>query len=150
MIAAGVYLRTLRDEQKMTRPQVAEELDLPDVSALERVESGKHDSRGSLWLKIVRHLGGSAEELVDLFLDESAGEERGRQAAIDRLAKTNSRRTDRQRVEAVVAAMGDLTNDELVDVLILFQTEKRRRDGALQAPKHRLWHRRRREPSAGT
>ena len=71
MVAAGAYLRTLREMHGMTREDVAGEA-RTSISQLVRIEAGEQETRGSLLLRLVAAVRGDAQHLADLLLCPNA------------------------------------------------------------------------------
>lgn len=80
MVAAGAYIRTLRERRDLTRDVVAERAGT-SVSQLVRIEAGEQETRGSLLLAIVAAVQGNAQHVADLLLSESATAGDGRELA---------------------------------------------------------------------
>lgn len=81
MIAAGAYLRTLREQLGLPREKVAA-LAGTNGSQLVRIESGEQETRGSLLAALIRAVKGNADQVMDLILDESATAEDGQRLAL--------------------------------------------------------------------
>lgn len=79
-VAAGAYLRTLREARHYSRARLASAAGT-HPSQIERIEKGEQDSRGSLLFAIVQALQGSVEQVGLLILDESATAEDGMRLA---------------------------------------------------------------------
>jgi transcriptional regulator with XRE-family HTH domain len=80
MVAAGAYIRTLREKRKFTREAVAKLADT-SVSQLVRIEAGEQDTRSSLLIRIVTVLQGKVEHIAELLAADSATADDGRALA---------------------------------------------------------------------
>lgn len=85
-IATGVYLQTLREGKKFSRSHVADVLNTNEMQ-IQRIESGKVDTRGSLLFAYVKLLEGSTDDVSQLLLDEKKTEEDGRNLALQRMMR---------------------------------------------------------------
>jgi transcriptional regulator with XRE-family HTH domain len=76
---AGLYLRTLRERQGLSRSDLVFELRKRkltlDERQLARIEAGEIDTRSSLLLGITTVLRGSYERVAELILNEAADED---------------------------------------------------------------------------
>jgi transcriptional regulator with XRE-family HTH domain len=76
---AGLYLRTLRERQGLSRSDLVFELRKRkmtlDERQLARIEAGEIDTRSSLLLGITNVLRGSYERVAELILSEAADED---------------------------------------------------------------------------
>lgn len=107
LIAAGAYLRALRERQGTSRAKVAA-LTGTHESQIERIERGDQDSRASLLFAIVDAVGGKYEDIAQLFRDQSLSVEDGRQLAERRMGL----REDSPPVEVQPIIEALLTNSE--------------------------------------
>lgn len=80
MLAVGTYLRTLREAQDMSRARLAAQVGTHE-SQIVRIEAGDQDSRGSLLLRIVAAVHGSADDVQRLAMDDTATADTGRELA---------------------------------------------------------------------
>ena len=80
MIAAGMYLRTLREGRGMSRKEIAAALKT-SPSQIERIENGEQETRGSLLFGFVDAVRGSAEHVQRLLLSAEASENEGERLA---------------------------------------------------------------------
>jgi transcriptional regulator with XRE-family HTH domain len=102
MIAAGMYIRTLRTAQGFSRADVAA-LTGTHESQVQRIENGEQETRSSLMVRIVRVVGGDIGQVATLLLDECATAEDGQRYAeawqqriYDRAAQEAARSTDEE------------------------------------------------------
>lgn len=75
-VAAGAYLRLLREDQKLSRRAVADALSTSD-SQIERIELGETNTRGTMWFQVAELLAGNIVELAQLLIDGRADREDG-------------------------------------------------------------------------
>lgn len=80
MIAAGAYIRTLREKRKLTRKVVAERAKT-SVSQLFRIEAGQQETRGSLLMDIISAVQGDPDQVAELLASPTATAEDGRKLA---------------------------------------------------------------------
>jgi transcriptional regulator with XRE-family HTH domain len=80
----GAYVRTLRTVQRITRSEVETALSISSMT-LTRLENGDCDVRSSSMMALVRHLGGSLDEVADLQFTPHMTEEHARQIALRRV-----------------------------------------------------------------
>lgn len=79
-MAAGAYIKELREAKKWSRARVVQELRTyalagdtdTSESQLLRIERGEQETRGTLLVALVRALKGSLDHLADLLLDSDA------------------------------------------------------------------------------
>lgn len=67
--AVGQYLKQRREEKGFSRDQIAEMIGTSNAQIL-RIERGGIDTRGSLLLRFVRAIEGSADDVIRLLLGE--------------------------------------------------------------------------------
>jgi len=80
MVAAGAYLRTLREARGLTRDEVAYQIGTNGVQVM-RIEKGEVDTRGSLLMALARRVQANVDQLSRLLLDDKATAEDGQQLA---------------------------------------------------------------------
>ena len=80
LIAAGAYIRTLREARHLSRAKLAA-LAGTHESQIERIEKGDQDTRGSLLVAMVQAVGGNLSQIGRLLLNEAATADNGRQIA---------------------------------------------------------------------
>lgn len=80
MLAVGMYLRTLREGQHLSRAAIATLVGTHE-SQIVRIEAGDQDTRGSQLMKIVAAVKGSLDHVMQLMLDDQADEHAGRDLA---------------------------------------------------------------------
>lgn len=85
MAALGGYLRTLREEQHITRSGLAGDLGV-DATTLWRIEEGKQEPSGSLLINLVAAIRGDYDDVRRLLADRNANEQTGKEIADARLA----------------------------------------------------------------
>lgn len=101
MIAAGAYIRTLREEQQLSRPQVVKRMAKQlrytvDPTTIWRIEAGiTRDPHASLLTALVEAVGGDQQEVTRLRQNEHATEEDGAAAAMTWLRRDQIDRVDR-------------------------------------------------------
>lgn len=78
--AAGAYLQTLREFHGLSRADIASAAGTNEAQVI-RIEKGEIDTRGSLLLRFLQSVQGSAEELLRLITSANATAEEGRRAA---------------------------------------------------------------------
>lgn len=88
MQAAGMYLRTLRDWEKLTQKDVAQKLGV-STKQVERWEKGDSDPSSTALAAFIELVHGSAEQVKRLILDKNATEEDGRELARRWLSRPN-------------------------------------------------------------
>lgn len=84
LIAAGAYLRLLRERRGLSAADVASAAGTNEAQ-VGRIEKGEIDTRGSLLLKMVQAVQGRAEDVLKLVTDASATIEDGRRKAEEAL-----------------------------------------------------------------
>jgi transcriptional regulator with XRE-family HTH domain len=89
MLAAGTYIRMLREAKQLSRADLAKQSETNEMQIF-RVEKGEIDTRGSLLMKILRVVEGSAEHIADLMLNEDATAEDGKRVAQERIRMTKN------------------------------------------------------------
>lgn len=108
MLAAGIYLRTLRDTRNLTREVVARELGV-SVQQIKRWEGGGNDPAASAFVRFVEFVGGDIEEASQLLSDPDVSAEYARQLAEARakLARMTpeERESTRQRAAALISEL---------------------------------------------
>lgn len=114
MIAAGAYIRSVREGRGMTRAELASLLETTETQ-LFRVESGQQDTRGSSLMRIVSAIGANIKHVYDLLMDESSTAEDGQRLAMQWLS-----RDDR--------AMLDSIPDEQIQEVVRILDEMKQRD----------------------
>ena len=67
LVAVGAYLKTLRDARGLTLADVASLSQTSETQVI-RIESGKIDTRGSLLMRIIHAVEGSADDILRLSL----------------------------------------------------------------------------------
>lgn len=72
-VAVGAYLKTLREMHGLSRAEVAHAIETNEAQIL-RIERGDIDTRGSLLLRFVMTVRGSAEQLALLMTDPKAND----------------------------------------------------------------------------
>lgn len=87
MVAAGAYLRVLREEHYKGRSELAAKLKV-DHTQIERVEAGAHQQRGPFLFAFIDAVQGNPAHVMELILDSSADEEKGREKAREWLEET--------------------------------------------------------------
>lgn len=110
MIAAGAYIRLLRERSgyRLQR-DLAEKTDLSEKT-ISRWENGENEPTVSLLNKVLQAIGGDIHEAVDLILSTSdINEEHGKNVAEKRLKAVaeHASMTERERVAAHLRAMAD-------------------------------------------
>lgn len=80
-IAAGAYLRRLRQARGLTIERVAE-LSQTSVSQISRIETGGQNTRAPLMFRVARTLRASLEDLETLLLGDETAEEAVRRAEL--------------------------------------------------------------------
>lgn len=121
MLAAGIYLRTLREHHGFSRAGIAKALGTSE-SQIERIEAGLVDTRGSLLLGFTSEVKGSAEQLAQLIVSKDATKEDGIRLAELRLgglgqgASQTPEQTDRAAKE-MLEQLSNLELDKLIDLL---------------------------------
>ena len=108
MIAAGAYIRTLREARQISRAQLATAAGT-HASQIERIEKGEQDTRGSLLVAIVRAVQGSLDQIARLLLDETATAEDGKLLAHEWLSQEVQHEIDRFATS--------IPNDQIADVI---------------------------------
>ena len=113
LIAAGLYLRVLRERKGMTLADVASATRTSE-SQISRIEKGEQEPRSSLMLRIVRAVGGSMAHLETLLLNDSATAEDGKRYAeawlqriYEAAAEEAAAATDEE-IEAEIARLDEL------------------------------------------
>lgn len=86
--AAGAYLWALREEQELSRADVAVQVGTSDVQLM-RIEKGEIDTRGSMLMSLLRVLRGNANQVETLILDQEATEQQARDMASSWLKELN-------------------------------------------------------------
>lgn len=101
MQAAGVYIRTLRDTQKMTQEAVIDRAAAVlggrkiDLTTLWRIETGRARTRNDILLAVVAAVGGNDQDVAQLMRDPSATKEDGEARALAWLSRDQLARIDR-------------------------------------------------------
>lgn len=112
MVAAGAYIRAMRERNKLTREQVAK-LTGTSVSQLVRIEKGVQDTRASLLNSIVEAVRGDIQEVQRLLASKDATAEDGRATA--------------ERVTQILEETGAVeyleTPEDVAELLRLFEEE---------------------------
>lgn len=98
-VAAGTYLRLLREHQRLSRQAVAEALSTSD-SQIERIELGQTNTRGTMWFQVAELLSANIVELARLLTDARADKGDGAAAAEAWLALTSEERAAYRRLLA--------------------------------------------------
>lgn len=80
MVAAGSYLRALREARHLSRAQVAAEAGTNEAQIV-RIEKGEIDTRSSLLLRFAHYVRASADQLMQLVVNEDATAEDGQDLA---------------------------------------------------------------------
>lgn len=96
MIAAGAYIRTLREARHLSRAEVATATGTHE-SQIVRIENGDQDTRGSLLLAIVRVVRGRADHIQDLILNQTCTADDGKAKAQDWLARIEANALEESR-----------------------------------------------------
>lgn len=94
MAAFGVYVRTLREGQHISRTGLADQLDV-DATTLWRVEEGKQEPSGSLLVNLVTAVRGTFDDVHRLVVAKGATQETGREMAEYRLSQLIDREASR-------------------------------------------------------
>lgn len=110
MLAAGAYLRLLREGRGLTRASLARQLSTDDTQ-VERIEKGRIDTRSSLLFAFIREVRGSADQVMLLLLDDAAGEEQGRALAEAWLEPGDAAAGEDVRRRRALALIDDLLAD---------------------------------------
>lgn len=119
-MSAGMYLRVLRERQKLTRDQLVERVKtnsneavkLSDVS-LWSIEDGRQEPKGRLLFALIEALSASYEDISRLILDDSLTVDDARELAERRLSE--ERRA--QVIDPIVSEfVNGFTPDELAQV----------------------------------
>lgn len=84
--AIGVYLRVLRDKQRITQEEVATRLDV-DVRQIRRWEKGSQDPAGSSLIQFLDYIHGQFEDVLQLAGNDVITEEVARAFALERYAE---------------------------------------------------------------
>ncbi len=84
MIAAGAYLRTLRESQEVSRSTLAERLGTSETN-IYRIEEEGQEPKGGLLLGFLNEVRGSGADFLRLLFDTKADEVAGRELAQTRL-----------------------------------------------------------------
>lgn len=127
-LAAGTYLRQLREGQDLTRPDVIFELRQRfkaqyrlDEKQYWRIEEKGSKSSPALLAAINKILQGSAEDLLDLLGDPSATEEDGMQRAAVWLAKLKAgpelSQSHQEQLQALASSLNDAQVKEALDLI---------------------------------
>jgi transcriptional regulator with XRE-family HTH domain len=82
--AVGVYVRTLREQKKLSRKDVCTALPL-GTTTLVRLENGENDVHSTTLARLLHFLGGSFEDTAMLQLNGEFSEDSARQVALRRL-----------------------------------------------------------------
>lgn len=81
LTAAGAYLRTLREKNDWSRSELADFVraagEAANISQIEKIESGKINTRSSLLMIIIDLVGGDANHVKTLIRDQDATIEDG-------------------------------------------------------------------------
>lgn len=110
LIAAGAYIRTLRDALGLRLEDVAAAANTSE-SQVSRIENGEQETRGSLLLAIVRAVRGRAEHIQDLILDNTLTAEDGKKKAQEWFTRAEVVAGEEARQmtdEELVARLGEL------------------------------------------
>lgn len=125
MIAAGAYLRTLREGRGLTRDEVAYEIGTSGVQVM-RIEKGEVDTRGSLLMALAKRVHANVDHISRLLLDEQATAEDGQQLAAQWL--TNHE----------IAVIDSLDQGELGEFIALLDEIRQKDDQALATVRRML------------
>jgi transcriptional regulator with XRE-family HTH domain len=116
-VAAGAYIRTLREARHLSRAKLAA-LAHTHESQIERIERGEQDTRGSLLIAIVQAVRGNLDQIGRLLLDEAATADDGRRLAQEWLMPKERQVLERfatgipdEHVAAVITHIGRLQAD---------------------------------------
>lgn len=112
MVAAGAYLRVLREARYSSREAIAKVLQVDD-SQIERIEKGKHNTRGPFLFAFIREVRANANHITQLILDDSLDEKAAQQMAADWLKQIGDREPSEQedmRLRAI-ALIDELLSD---------------------------------------
>lgn len=94
LIAAGAYIRTLREARHLSRAKLAA-LAGTHESQIERIEKGDQDTRASLLVAMVQAVRGNLTQIGRLLLTEAATADDGRQSAQAWLSHEEQRKSAR-------------------------------------------------------
>lgn len=122
MVAAGMYLWTLRAARGMSRTEVAAAAGTNEAQ-IERIEKGRIDTRGSLLFRVLSVVGGDAQQLYELTLDEYAAAEQGREVAFSWLSPEA-----REDIRREAAAIPDEDVAEALEIIRARLAERSRDD----------------------
>jgi transcriptional regulator with XRE-family HTH domain len=103
MLAAGTYIKTLREAKQLSRADLAKQSETNEMQIL-RVEKGEIDTRGSLLMKIVRVVEGSAEHIADLMLNDNATAEDAKKLAVIHLQSPKTSTSQKTASKTAIAA----------------------------------------------
>jgi transcriptional regulator with XRE-family HTH domain len=92
-VAAGAYIRTLRETRQLTRAKLAA-LTGTNIAQIERIERGEQETRGSLLIAIVQAIQGNLEQIGQLLLSDTATADDGQQLARAWLTQEEQRQID--------------------------------------------------------
>lgn len=116
-IAAGIYIRTLREARHLSRAKLAAIAGTHE-SQIERIEKGEQDTRGSLLVALVQAVRGNLDQIGQLLLSEIATVDDGRELAQAWLTQQEQQALDRfathvpdAQVAAVLAQIEQLQAD---------------------------------------
>ena len=112
--AAGAYIKTLREAQKLSQTQVAALIDSNETQ-IRRIERGKHDALGTTLAKVVKAVKGSMNHIQALLLNDDPPE-LGKELAQQMLAMQPTeehRRFLNLMIDRVID--GQMTLDEAID-----------------------------------
>lgn len=101
MIAAGAYLRVLREAKGLSRAEMADRLGATETN-LWRIEEDGQEPKAGLLLGFINEVRGSAIDFYRLLADTNAGDEVGRELAHMRLS-----RPETEKIEQLREALGD-------------------------------------------
>lgn len=87
MLAAGIYLRAMREQYYSGRSELAAKLGV-DHTKIERLEKGQHDSGWSFVFALIDAVRGNPIDVMRLLLDDTADEKKAREMARDWIERT--------------------------------------------------------------
>lgn len=116
MIAAGAYLRTLREGRRLSRADVASQAGTNEMQII-RIEKGEIDTRSSLLMKLVRAVQGNPEHIAQLLTTDEATVEDGQILAQGLLTRAEMKQID--------DFADSIPNDQLVEALAILHEMER-------------------------
>lgn len=111
MMAAGAYLRVLREAKGLSRAEMADRLGATETN-LWRIEEDGQEPKAGLLLGFIREVRGSAADFYRLLIDSQADDDVGREVAQMRLS-----RSEADQIEQLRATFGDDALAEAVAIL---------------------------------